>query len=401
MLPLPGGNWGFYLKCSVGTANGIILFNLVSIPVTILTLQLREISMATRGKSRRRRTGQKAPRVAALRGLLADIVQSSSDAIFSRRLDGTVNTWNAAAERIFGYRAREMVGRSSAALLPPDRADEMPHLMDRVRRGERISHFETVRLRKDGKALTVSLSVSPIRDLQGRIVGASTIARDMSAEREMEARILEIGEQERQRLGRDLHDGLGQQLGGVELLCRTLARSLSKRKRSEARMAQLLAEQIREALSQTRALAGGLAPVMDTPNGLMLALESLSASTCSLPGVQCAFDCEEPVLVHDHIASVHLFRIAQESVANAIRHGRARRVEVVLSQKGMALVLKIRDNGKGLLPEWQKSPGMGLRIMRYRVSTLEGSIRWQRARPRGVVVTCTVPLLKKPGESLK
>ena len=361
-------------------------------------MQRRDARPATRRTRKPPPAGWKAPRLAVLRRLLADIVESTSDAIFSRKLDGTVNTWNAAAERIFGYRAQDIIGRSSAALLPPDRPDEMRQMMDRVRRGERIRHFETVRLRKDGKPLTVSLSVSAILDVPGRIVGASTIARDISAEHEMEARILESGEQERQRLGRDLHDGLGQQLAGIELLCRSLSGSLSRRKRPEARMAQFLIVQIQDALAQTRALARGLTPVMDSPIGLMLALEDFSATTRSLFQVQCLFRCEEPVLVHDHIASVHLFRIAQQSVANAIRHGGGRRVEVVLARKAGVVVLQIRDNGKGLPPGWQKSPGMGLRIMRYRASVLEGSIHWRRASPRGVVVICKVPLPKKTEE---
>ncbi len=328
-------------------------------------------------------------------------MECSSDAIFSRKLNGEIITWNAAAERIFGYHAREIVGQSSGALLPPDRPDETVQLMARVRRGERISHFETVRLRKDGKAIAVSLSVSPIRNWRGRITGASTIARDISAEREVEARILEASEQEQQRLGRDLHDGLGQQLGGVELLGRTLAGCLSKRKRPEAKMAQLLVEQIQEALEQTRALARGLTPVLDTPNGLMLALESFAVTTRRLFRTRCGFRCEEPVLVPDHATAVHLFRIAQQSVTNAIRHGGARHVELVLARKGGCAMLQIRDNGSGLASDWKKSPGMGLRIMRHRATMLEGEIRWRRVRPHGVVVTCKVPLQMNAGGALK
>ena len=270
-------------------------------------------------------------------------------------------------------------------------------MMERVQRGERISHFETVRPRKDGKRLTVFLSVSPIRNAKGRIVGASTIARDISSEREAEARMAEITEHEQQRLGRDLHDGLGQQLRGVELLSRTLAGSLNKRKRPEAAMAQLLVEQIQDTLAQTRARARGLTPVMDRPNGLMLALENLIANTRSLFRVQCVFRCEEPVLVPDHLASVHLFRIAQQAVTNAIPHGSARRVEVALARDRRAVMLQIRDNGRGLPPDWRRSPGIGLRIMRYRASVLEGSIALRGAKPRGVVVACKVPFLNKAG----
>jgi PAS domain S-box-containing protein len=345
---------------------------------------------------RQKGEARKTPRVAVLRALLADIVESTGEAIYSRKLDGTVSSWNAAAERIFGYKAGEIIGRSSALLLPPDRADETRQVLERVRRGERITHFETVRLRRDGKPLTISMCVSPIRNATRRIVGASTIARDVTAERDLEARLLETGERERQRLGRDLHDGLGQQLGGMELLCRTLAASLNRRHRPETRTAELLVTQIREAIAQTRALARGLAPVLDSPTGLMLALEDFTANAQSLFGIKCAFLCDEPVLVPDHAAAVHLFRIAQESFNNALRHGAARRIELQLLRKGGNLLLHIRNDGRRLPAAWETSAGLGIRIMHYRTSVLGGSIRWCNTRPRGVLVTCIVPLPNRP-----
>ena len=217
--------------------------------------------------------------LSSLRAHLAVIVESSNDAIYSRKLDGTVSSWNAAAERIFGYRAEEIIGKSSAILLPKERADETPHLLKRIERGFRVEHFETVRLRKDGAPLTVSLTLSPIRNDRGRIIGASTIARDITLQRQLETELVEIGEQERKRVGRDLHDGLGQQLGGIELVCCTLARSLAKRGLPETRLAKLLIQHIRKTTEQTRALSRGLTPVMDSADGLMAALEDLAATT--------------------------------------------------------------------------------------------------------------------------
>ena len=127
---------------------------------------------------------------------LAAIVASSEDAIASKDLDGMVLTWNAAAERIFGYTAAEMVGRPLARLLPPDRPDEERQILDRLRRGERIDHLETVRQRKDGQLIDVSITVSPLRDRSGRIVGASNISRDITERRrfelELQARAEEI-----------------------------------------------------------------------------------------------------------------------------------------------------------------------------------------------------------------
>jgi PAS domain S-box-containing protein len=112
--------------------------------------------------------------------LLASIVDSSDDAIISKTLDGVITTWNKAAERIYGYQAEEIVGHSVALLMPPDRAHEMVEILDLIRAGERFGPYDTKRRRKDGATIAVSLTVSPIHDAVGGVVGASSIARDIS-----------------------------------------------------------------------------------------------------------------------------------------------------------------------------------------------------------------------------
>jgi PAS domain S-box-containing protein len=114
---------------------------------------------------------------------LAALVESSSDAIISKTLDGIVTSWNASAERTFGYTASEMVGHSILRIIPADRRDEEQLILGRIRSGERLDHFETKRLRKDGTLVDISLTVSPIRDARGQVLGASKIARDISEER--------------------------------------------------------------------------------------------------------------------------------------------------------------------------------------------------------------------------
>jgi PAS domain S-box-containing protein len=110
-------------------------------------------------------------------GWLAAIVESSDDAIVSKTLDGTITSWNPAAEKLFGYSADEIIGRPIATLAAPDRENEMPAILESIRRGEKVDHYETVRRRKDGSLVDISLTVSPIRNEMGRIVGASKIAR--------------------------------------------------------------------------------------------------------------------------------------------------------------------------------------------------------------------------------
>jgi PAS domain S-box-containing protein len=119
---------------------------------------------------------------------LAAIVDSSDDAIIGKDLDGIITSWNNGAQRIFGYTAEEAIGKSMTMLIPADRPDEEPGILQRIRRGERIDHYETVRLRKDGSLIEISLTVSPLKDASGRIIGASKIARDITQRKQAEAR---------------------------------------------------------------------------------------------------------------------------------------------------------------------------------------------------------------------
>jgi PAS domain S-box-containing protein len=130
---------------------------------------------------------------------LAAIVESSDDAIVSKHLDGTVMTWNRGAERLFGYKAEEVVGKSITILIPADRLDEEPGILARIRRGERVDHYETVRRRKDGSLVDISLTVSPMRDDKGAIVGASKIARDIT-----ERKLAEVKLRDNERQLKDL-----------------------------------------------------------------------------------------------------------------------------------------------------------------------------------------------------
>ena len=127
---------------------------------------------------------------------LAAIVESSDDAIISKDLNGIITSWNEGAERVFGYAPLEVIGKSITILIPPDHLDEEPGILARIRQGERISHYETVRQTKDGKLLDISLSVSPLKDASGKVVGASKIARDITA-RKQAVRLLD---QQRRRL---------------------------------------------------------------------------------------------------------------------------------------------------------------------------------------------------------
>lgn len=130
----------------------------------------------------------------ARKSLLASIVDSSDDAIVSKMIDGLITSWNRAAEKIYGYAAEEIIGQPISTLIPPDRPDEMTHILARIQGGERIEHYETVRLRKDGRRIAVSLTVSPIFDNRGQIAGVSSIARDITEQRRAHEELREAGQ---------------------------------------------------------------------------------------------------------------------------------------------------------------------------------------------------------------
>lgn len=131
---------------------------------------------------------------------LAAIVDSSDDAIISKTLEGIITSWNEAAERIFGYTAAEAIGKSITMLIPFDRLQEEPFIVERIKKGERVDHYETKRITKDKKLLDVSLTVSPIKDSNGRVIGASKIVRDITAQKAAERLFREAEERFREQL---------------------------------------------------------------------------------------------------------------------------------------------------------------------------------------------------------
>jgi PAS domain S-box-containing protein len=325
---------------------------------------------------------------------LAAIVESSNDAIIGEDLDGVITSWNKSAERIYGYTAGQAVGSSVRMLVPRERADEVTAILERMRRGEMIEHLETLRVRNDGRQIYISLVVSPIQDLTGRIIGASAIARDITERKRLEAEVLQVSEREQQRIARDLHDGLGQLLSGTVHLSTALELELAEQALPEAAEALRITELLNRAVADARGLARGLFPVRPEANGLMVALRELADQTRELFGVVCSLQCRRPVLVENNVAATHLYRIAQEAVTNALKHGKARRIQIVLSESKGRTRLAVRDNGSGVVKDLCSGKGIGIRIMEYRAGMIGGTLAIQPQPKRGISVVCTLPSLK-------
>jgi PAS domain S-box-containing protein len=333
----------------------------------------------------------------------AAIIESSDDAIISKTLAGVITSWNQGAEKIFGYTAGEVIGQPMLMLFPPERVKEEKEILARIARGESVDHFETTRVRKGGKRIEVSVTISPIRDSQGRIVGASKIARDISERRALELAVEAAAEQERTRIARELHDGLGQQLGGLRFLMDGLRRDLQSANSPQAETAGQLAKEIATALTQARTLSHELYAVPPSPDGLLQALENL-AERASERGIDCQFAGGAPVLMPNQVVASHLYRIAQEAVHNALKHSRATRIELELVEQTDDVELRVRDNGVGF-PAATRSRGLGLHTMEQRARLVGGRLAVMSQSHGGVMIICSVPkavleaatLVGKPG----
>jgi signal transduction histidine kinase len=231
------------------------------------------------------------------------------------------------------------------------------------------------------------------RDMEERVRQRTAALTSEIAERvRLEKALLEIGERERRSIGRELHDSLGQHLTGTALTGQILYEKLQSRKDEDAEDAKKVVALVKAAIEQTRNLAKGLLLVEIEPEGLVKALHTLAATTSEQFRVACVFRFEGTVTLAESGSATHLFRIAQEAVRNAVRHGQARRVELVLSGGESGVTLRIRDDGTGLPPSARTSQGLGLRIMAHRAAIIGAKFSIESPDGGGTLVVCVLPL---------
>ena len=204
----------------------------------------------------------------------------------------------------------------------------------------------------------------------------------------LEAEVLKIAEEERQRFGRDLHDGLGQTLSGISCLSEVLHSKLAGKSLPEATDAKQIEDLVIDSIKLARSLVRGLNPVAAEPEGLMDGLRELASNMEEMFGVKCDFHCYRPVLVEDSFAAAHLYRIAQEAAHNAVRHGQARTVAINLSRFGSGIALSIEDDGSGIPENLRHTGGSGISIMKYRASAIGARFSIRRRSGGGTSVAC-------------
>lgn len=212
----------------------------------------------------------------------------------------------------------------------------------------------------------------------------------------LEKEILDISEREQRRIGQELHDSIGQQLTGVAFMTKALEQQLANKLPDEAAEAGEIAKLVNHAMSQTRGLAKGLQSVDLDAGSLMSALQELAATTEKLFGIRCIFKYDKPVSMDDNSVAVHLYRITQEAVTNAVKHGGAKNVEIALAHGRDESVLTIKSDGLNFPKESiARGTGMGLQIMEHRVDIIGGSLDIREAAEGGTIVTCMFPNKKQ------
>ena len=323
-------------------------------------------------------------------GLLAAIVDSSDDAIVSKTLDGIITSWNAGAERLFGYTASEAVGQHISLIIPANRRNEETFLIERIKKGERIEHFETVRMRKDQTPLYISLTISPVRDASGKIVGASKIARDITQrkriEREllgMSRKLIEAHEQERTRIARELHDDVVQRLALLSLELEGVQEDVPDAASELRTRIGALVNQTAQIVDDVQLLSHELHSSKLEYLGIVEAAKNFCKEFSERQKVEIDFQSHDLPTGLPTELSLTLFRVLQEALRNAAKHSGVKRFEVRLWGSTGEIHLSISDLGAGFDTETaMKNPGLGLTSMQERLRLVHGELSIN-SQPRG------------------
>jgi len=364
-------------------------------------------------------------RAQELRQVLAAIVEWSDDAIIAKTLDGTITSWNQGAERIFGYKAAEIIGRHTSVLMPPEHAEDMDHILERIRRGERVDHFETRRRTKDGRIIDLSLSVSPIRNAEGQIVGASKVARDITGRKrsEEERERLRIAAETANRMKDEFLATLSHELRTPLNAIVGWSRILQSGELDPADLTEGLAAIERNAHVQSQLVEDLLDISRITSGNLRLDVQRLSITEvieAALAAVMPAATAKGIRLnkVLDSLVGpitgdfARLQQVVWNLLSNAVKFtAKGGRVQVLLERVNSHVEVSVTDTGMGIPPEFlphifdrfrqadssttrrHGGLGLGLSIAKQLIEMHGGSIRAKSpGEGQGATFTVTLPI---------
>ena len=321
--------------------------------------------------------------------LLAAIVQNSPDPTTVQNFGGNIISWNHGAEKVYGYSEEDALKMNVSKIVPEHKREEIAELIEKLKEGEDVVFLDTQRLAKDGRLLDISLAVMMIKDETGRPFAIATNERDITEHRRLEREVLSITERERKSIGREMHDSMGQSLTGIAVKSKGLALKLENKSPGDSKEALAISKLANKAITQMRSLTKMLYPVDIEAGGLLSALKNLAANTEKALGVKCRFNCSTPVSIDNHIELKQLYRIAQEAVNNAVKHGKAKTININLDLKDDVCILSVKNDGRDFPNRLsRKRKGLGLKIMEYRTGMIGGSLDIRKGDKGGTIVTC-------------
>ena len=328
--------------------------------------------------------------------ILTRALEQSPASVVITNTTGEIEYVNPKFTEVTGYSLAEVLGKNPRLLKSGHQSREFYQELWTTITSGRDWRGEFCNRKKNGALFWESTVIAPIHDEHGTVTHFVALKEDITERRLLESELLEVADREQQRIGHDLHDGLGQRLTALEMKCFLLQEDLAADPHAARRprlqqQAEHISQALRECITVTRAIAHGLAPVVLKREGLLGALAQLARRT-HLPGkVECCLICDSPVAVEDFQTAKQLYRIAQEAVNNALKHARTRRIHIHLAHTKGLLRVQIKDYGRGL-PSRRKKSGIGLEVMRHRAHAIGASLAIDSQPGQGVSVTCTLPI---------
>lgn len=324
---------------------------------------------------------------------LRAVLNTAADAIITINSEGVMEGVNPAAEKMFGYDEQEMIGRNVKILLPsPHRERHDEYIARYLRTGEaRIIGIgrELTGVRKDGSEFPIELAVSKLYHLN-LFTG---IVRDITDRRELQAEVLRANEEERERIAREIHDGVSQRLAGISLEAATLKRRLKRHGAAESELFARLARDLQTSIRDIRRAIQDLAPLELTGGDLGRALAELADRTTERTGFDCRLNAPPSLILKDSRVATHLLRIVAEAVHNAVKHSGGTRIDIGAVIDDGTLLVSVSDNGAGLhRPGRKKEVGFGLKIMEHRTKLISGEFDIGGTPGGGLRIECRVPL---------
>ena len=323
--------------------------------------------------------------------MLSNVVEETADLVCITDEEGVIEYANPAFIQLTGYTREELLKNTPRLLKSGQYGPDFYEWLWATILAGNVFRARMTNRKKNGELYYEEKTITPIKNAAGAITHFVSIGKDVTEQRRLEQEILNATEREQQRIGREVHDGLGQLLTGIGCLMACLEKKLREKELSECKEATGLVDLVSQAIKETRSIACGLSKDSIRRDGLITALQGLASQVRDAHGISCVVtgvgelspDCPE--------AALHLYRITQEAVNNALKHGKATEIAIRLALREGASILTVRDNGSGLGHTSQVSRGIGLRTMAYRAHILGGILSVVPDAAGGVLVTCSYP----------